>query len=607
MDRDDFERRLAALLVVTAALLTILVVRLWQVQLVQGDYYLKLSEENRLRVTPVAAPRGPIVDRDGRTLVANRPAFTVALLPLEYRHPQTETPALAKILGIDPAEITARLAEGRSRPFAPVRLRRDVPKDVVAGLEEGQLDLPGVLVEVEPVRQYVYKTLAAQIFGYVGEISEQELRRLRPAGYEPGDLVGKDGIEQTYDAYLRGRNGQMQTEVDAQGRVVRTLGTVPAVAGDTVVLGLNLAIQQAAEAALTDHPGAIVAMDPRDGTIVAMVSHPEYDPNLFSGGITAAAWNGLVKDPQQPLLNRTIQAAYPPGSVFKIVTASTALEMNVVQPDTGFYSPGYYNLGGWTFHEWKALGHVNFIDAIALSCDACFYQLSQRVGPNAISRIAHMYGLGEPTGIDLPNEIAGTVPDTAWKQRVMHQPWYGGDTLNMGIGQGFDLMTPLQIARMVAAVANGGTLETPHVVTEIRAPDGRIVARVSPPPAGRLALSDRTMSILKEGLTAVVTRGTATNVQIPGLTIAGKTGTAETVHGKPYAWLAVYAPVQDSRLVVVAMVENAGFGDEFAGPIVKQVLEAAFVSNQAGVPAPIPGRVPPAGAAPPAAAGAAHP
>ncbi|HLW47625.1 MAG TPA: penicillin-binding protein 2 [bacterium] len=582
MDRDIFERRLSAILVVVAAMLIVLVVRLWQVQVVQGDYYLKLSEENRLRVTPVAAPRGALVDRQGRTLAANRPAFTVALLPLEVRRPAAEAAALGKILGMDPAEILLRLADGRDRPFEPVRLRRDVPKEVIAAIEEGQLDLPGVLVEVEPVRQYVYRSLAAQIFGYVGEINDQELRRLRSAGYELGDLIGKDGVEQTYDAYIRGKNGEIQAEVDAQGRVVRTLGTVPAVPGNTVVLGMDLTVQQVAEAGLGGRPGAVVAMDPRDGTIIAMVSHPAFDPDVFSGGIKAGVWNGLLKDPDRPLLDRVIQGAYPPGSVFKVVTASAALQLGLVTPETGFYSPGYYNLGGWTFHEWKALGHVNFIDAIAQSCDACFYQLAQRAGPNAVADYARRYGLGAPTGVDLPNEGDGVVPDPRWKERVWKQPWFGGDTLNTGIGQGYVLTTPLQIARMMAAVANGGTLVTPHVVTEIRSLDGKVIARIAPPPSGRVNVSRETMAILHTGLAAVVTRGTGTGVLMPGLTVAGKTGTAEASHGKPYAWFAAYAPVDQPRLVVVAMVENAGFGAENALPVVKLVLQAAFGIGESG-------------------------
>jgi penicillin-binding protein 2 len=585
MDRDVFERRLATLIVLIAAMLVVLVVRLWQVQIVQGDYYLKLSEENRLRVTTLAAPRGVLVDRHGRTLVANRPAFTVALLPLELRRPRAEAQAVGKILGMDPAEILARLAAGRDRPFEPVRLKRDVPKEVVAAIEESQLDLPGVLVEIEPVRQYVYGILGAHVFGYTGEINEQELRRLRAAGYEPGDLIGKDGIEQTYDAYIRGRNGQIQAEVDAQGRMVRTLGTVPAVAGDEVVTGLDLAAQQAAETGLGDRRGAVVALDPRTGAVVVFVSHPAFDPNLFSAGITQKAWTGLLKDPARPLLDRAIQGGYPTGSVFKIITGSAALELGLVKPDSRFYCPGYYDLVGHIFHDHEAHGNLNFLDAIAESCNVVFWTISRPVGPMHLAEFARRYGLGSPTGVDLPEEGAGTIPDPVWKQKTWKQPWYAGDTLNTAVGQGYVLTTPMQVARMLAAVANGGTLVTPHVVTEIHAPTGALIARIAPPATGQLRLSAQTMAVLKAGLAAVVSRGTAASIQIPGLAVAGKTGTAEAPHGKPYAWFAGYAPADNPTLVVVAVVEDAGYGAEFAAPIVQKVIQAAFGIGQ---PAPAP-------------------
>ncbi len=580
MDRELFERRLAVLRALIAGLLAILALRLWQVQIVQGDYFLRLSQENGLRVTSIAAPRGLIVDRRGRPIVANRPAFTVAVLPMEMRHPREEVPLLARLLALDPQDVTRRLAASRDRPFEPVRLRRDVPKEVVAAVEESRMDLPGVLVEIEPVRQYIYRDLAAHLLGYLGEISDAELRSLRAQGYGPGELIGKDGIERAYDRYLRGRNGQIQVEVDAQGRPFRTLGTVPAVPGDTVVLGLDLDVQRAAETALGDRAGAVVAMDPANGAIVAMVSHPAFDPDLFSAGITRAAWSSLLRDPRQPLIDRAIQGGYPTGSVFKIVTASAALDLGLVNPDTRFYCPGFYNLGGHIFHDHEAHGHLNFLDAIAQSCNVVFWTVSRPVGPEHLAAYARMFGLGQRTGIDLPQESRGVVPDPGWKRRVYRQPWYAGDTLNTAVGQGYVLATPLQVARMLAAVANGGELVTPHVVTEVRSPEGQVVARIAPPSAGRVRVSAQTMAVLQAGLAAVVTRGTASSIQIPGLAVAGKTGTAENPHGKPHAWFAGYAPADAPRLVVVEIVENAGFGAEFAAPIVRRVVEAAF-----GIPA----------------------
>lgn len=576
MDAEAFERRLTVLLTVIAGLLAILAIRLWQIQIVQGDYFMRLSEENRVRVTPIPAPRGVIMDQRGRPLAVNRPAFTVALLPKELRHPAQEVRVVARLLGMDPAEITRRLAATQDRPSAPVRLRWDVPKQVVAALEESALDLPGVLVEVDPVREYLYRDLAAHLLGYVGEINEAELRTLRGQGYELGDLIGKDGIERTYDRYLRGHDGENQAEVDAQGRIVRTIGTIPAKPGNAVVLGLDLDVQRAAEDGLGNRLGAVIAIDAHTGAILALVSHPAFDPNLFAGGITPAAWTGLLRDPHTPLVDRAIQGAYPTGSVFKIVTGSAALELGLVRPGTRFYCPGYYTLGDRVFHDHETHGDVNFLDAIAKSCDVVFWTLSRPVGPDHLAEYARMFGLGRATGIDLPLEGAGVIPDPAWKERTFKQAWYGGDTLNMAVGQGYVLATPLQVARMVAAVGNGGDLVTPHVVSEIRAPDGRVVSQVAPPSGGRVRLSPQTMAVLQTGLAAVVTRGTAASIQIPGMSVAGKTGTAENIHGKPYAWFAGYAPAEAPRVAVVALVEDVGFGAEYAAPIVQRVLEVAF-------------------------------
>ncbi len=580
MDRETFERRLTALLAVVGGLLLVLAVRLWQIQIVQGEYFLRLAEENRLRITSVAAPRGLIKDRKGRPLTLNRPAFTVSILPTELRHPEQVVPEVARKLGMTPAEVIAKLEASRDRPFDPVRLRRDVPKDAIAALEEVRMDLPGVLVQVEPVRDYLYGPLAVHLLGYLGEINDRELPVLRALGYEAGELIGKDGVERIYDRYLKGRNGQIQAEVDAQGRPLRVLATVRPTPGDTVILGVDLDVQKAAEEALGSRVGAVVAMDPSDGTIVALASHPGFDPNLFATGITTAAWNQVLHDPLQPLLDRATQGGYPTGSVYKIVTATAALELGLVRSDSRFYCPGYYNLGGHIFHDHEAHGNVSFLEGIAQSCNVVFWTLARPVGPEQLAKYARMYGLGQSTGIDLVQESAGVVPDPTWKSRVWKESWYAGDTLNTAVGQGYNLATPLQVARLLAAVANGGQLVTPHLVTEITTPQGQVRRRVSPLATGEVRLSPQTMAVLRAGLAAVVTHGTAASIQIPGLAVAGKTGTAENPHGKPHAWFAGYAPADSPRLVVVALVENVGFGAEFAAPIVQRVLQVAF-----GIPA----------------------
>ena len=588
MDRERFEQRLTVLLAVIGGMLAVLAIRLWQIQIVQGEYYLRLAEENRIRVTSITAPRGQIRDRQGRSLTLNRPAFTVSLVPTELRHPELVIPEVARRLGMSPQEVAARLAAIPDRPYEPVRVRRDVPKEAIAALEENRMDLPGVLVQVEPVRDYLFGPLAAHLLGYLGEIGDRELQTLRSRGYDAGDLIGKDGIERIYDGYLKGRNGQVQEEVDAQGRPLKRLATVPPTPGDIVDLGIDLDVQKAAEEGLGPRLGAVIAMDPRDGTIVALVSHPAFDPNRFATGIPVKEWDRLLHDPQQPLLDRAIQGGYPMGSVFKIVTATAALELGLVQANSWFNCPGYYALGSRIFHDHEEHGALNFVEAIAKSCNVVFWTLARPVGPDNLAKYARMYELGQTTGIDLLQESAGVIPDPDWKQRVWQQMWFPGDTLNTAVGQGYVLATPMQVARLLAAVANGGTLVTPHLVTRISSPEGRLLLRLAPPPSGQIHLSAQTLEVLRAGLEAVVTRGTAVSIQIPGLTVAGKTGTAENPHGIPHAWFAGYAPIDHPTLVVVALVENVGYGAEFAVPIVQRVLQAAFGTGQPGAPHPGP-------------------
>jgi penicillin-binding protein 2 len=364
------------------------------------------------------------------------------------------------------------------------------------------------------------------------------------------------------------------------------LAKIPPSPGNITVLGIDLDIQRAAEEALGSRVGAVVAMDPNDGTIVAFASHPAFDPNLFATGITGSAWTRLLRDPLQPLLDRATQGGYPMGSVFKIVTATAALELGLVQPGTQFFCPGFYTLGNRIFHDHEAHGSLNFVEGIAQSCNVVFWTLARPVGPEHLATYARMFGLGQTTGIDLVQEGAGIVPDPDWKVRVWKEQWYPGDTLNTAVGQGFTLATPIQVARLVAAAANGGRLVTPHIVTEITSPQGQVLLRVAPPPGRTIHVSPQTLDVLQRGLIAVVTHGTAASIQIQGLEVAGKTGTAENPHGRPHAWFAGYAPAKAPQLVVVALVENAGYGAEFAAPIVQRVLRVAFGLPAPGAPRP---------------------
>ncbi|MDQ7843304.1 MAG: penicillin-binding protein 2 [Armatimonadota bacterium] len=570
-------RRLRVLNTIIVALFGLLVARLWQLQVWHGAHYLRQSEENRIRDYILTAPRGVIYDRHGRPLVSNRPAFTVAILPLELKDAARVLPRLAQLVGMPAEEIRRRIDAHRERPFEPVRIRRDVGAAVVARIEEHRMELPGVVILVEPVRHYLYGPMAAHVFGYLGEINEEELRERRDRGYRPGDLVGKAGVERVYESVLRGVDGRLRMEVDALGRPLRVLQRIPAVPGRPIVLTLDLTLQKAAFQGLRDGPqpsGAVVAMDPRSGEILALESQPAYDPNEFAIGITSERWQALTGNPLRPLLNRALGAAFEPGSVFKIVTAVAALEEGLVGPTTTFYAPGYYRLGRWVFRDLRAWGTVTFLQGIQNSINVVFYTLGYRLGGETLAAYAHKMGLGAVTGIDLTGEVSGTIPSPATKQHLVGEPWYPGDAVNMSIGQGAVTVTPLQVARMIASVANGGTLLQPHVLLQAQA-GGRTVR--SQPVVQRRGLYDaRALAVLRAGLRAAVERGTGRATNLAQVAVAGKTGSAENPRGKPHAWFAGYAPADAPRLVVVAFVEHGFRGGMTATPIVRRVMEAAF-------------------------------
>jgi penicillin-binding protein 2 len=571
-------RRLQVLNAIIAVLIGVLVVRLWQLQVLQGRRYLQQSEENRIRDYTLVAPRGVIYDRRGRPLVSNRPSFTVAVLPLELRRSEEVLSNLAAILDLPVEEIQARITARSDRPFEPVRIRRDVGTRVVTMIEENRLDLPGVIILAEPVRHYLHGTLAAHALGYVGEIGEAELAARTGQGYRLGDLIGKAGVERAYEAVLRGVDGRLRMEVDALGRPLREIARVPAIPGRAVVLTLDLDLQRAAAAGLLasgQKSGAVVAIDPRTGGVLAMESLPTYDPNLFATGISAAGWRALSTDRLRPMLSRAISTGFEPGSVFKIVTATAALEEGIVSRTSTFYAPGYFRLGSWVFRDLRAWGTVNFIQGIQYSINVVFYTLGYRLGGERLAAQAKLMGLGQLTGIELPGEIAGTIPSPSTKQGLVGEPWYPGDSVNMSIGQGAVTVTPVQVARMMASIANGGTLWQPHLLMHTIERD-RAKTPFAPVAQQEQIYSPQALAILREGLQAAAERGTGRASAVTGLTIAGKTGSAENPRGKPHAWFAGYAPVESPRVVVVAFVEHGFRGGLSAAPIVRRVFEAAF-------------------------------
>ncbi|TMJ06474.1 MAG: penicillin-binding protein 2 [Bacillati bacterium ANGP1] len=578
MENQQPSRRLFILSLIIGMLIGILVVRLWQVQVLQGASYLRQSEDNRIRDYTLAAPRGIIYDRKGRPLVSNRPAFTVAVLPLELRNPAIVIPRLAPILAMAPDEITTRIVSNRPRLFEPVRIKRDVGPNVVAMIEENRLDLPGVIILPEPVRYYLHGKMAAHVLGYLGEVDPDELAARQVEGYKPGDLIGKAGAERAYETVLRGIDGRLRMEVDALGRPLRVLSRLPAIPGRAIVLTLDLDVQKAAYDALVAsgmQAGAAMAMDPRSGDILAMASIPSYDPNLFAIGISPKAWQAITTDRRKPLLNRAIAATYEPGSVFKLVTATAALEHGIVTRQTMFDAPGYFQLGQWTFGDLRAWGRIDFITGIANSVNVVFYTLGYRLGGEELAKYALMMGLGELTGVDLPGEINGTIPSPSTKEQLVGEPWYPGDSVNMSIGQGAITVTPIQVVRMLGGIATGGQLMQPRILL-MTYDRNRSQHRADPFLQRTVPFQASTLAVLREGMRAVVERGSGLGARIPGLPMAGKTGSAENPRGKPHAWFAGYAPVGEPRIVVVAFVEHGFRGGISAAPVARAVLHAVF-------------------------------
>ncbi len=573
MNISPWAPRAARLSAVALLAFAVLGGRLWSLQALQGQHYLDLSEQNRVRFYVVPAPRGVIYDRKGQPIVSNRAAFTVSALPMEVADQVEAAAALAPLLGMDRAEVLSRLEGARRRAFEPVPLKRGAGKAEIIAVEERRLDLPGVIVQAEPVRDYLHGTVGAHLLGYVGEVTEEELRA-RP-GYRGGDLIGKTGVERTYDAALRGEPGHLRVEVDAAGRPVRVLSREPARPGHSLVLNIDSTLQKAAEDGLRGRSGAVVAMDPRSGDVLVLASAPTYSPAAFSGGISRADWQRLISDRKLPLLNRAAEGTYEPGSVFKVITGLAALTEGVARRSSTYDCNGSIQIGRWVFRDLAAYGTIGFIRGVAVSCNVMFWQLGRALGEERLGRYARELGMGEATGIDLPGEASGLIPSAEWKQKAWKESWYPGDTLNMSIGQGFVLATPVQVARMLSAVANGGTLFHPRLARRIVAPDGAEVASFAAEarPAG-IEFPGEALRTLRDGMRAVVDGGTGVAAAVPGLAIAGKTGSAENPRGIPHAWFAGYAPVESPALVVVVFVEHGRRGGEAAAPIARRIFEA---------------------------------
>ncbi len=582
--------RLHTLLVVCLVLFAVLLGRMVYLQLWRGDYYAKQSDGNRLRQSRILAPRGIIYDSEGKELVNNLPGYAVVLQKQSSYKPET-LQRLSNLLQMPVEEINAKIKASENF-YEPIMLKNNLDQQMVTKIEEQRRYMPEVMLSVQPIRNYPYHELAVHALGYVGEVSSYEIEQGLFKNISQGSLVGKGGLEKTYDKYLRGEDGAFMEEVDVAGNVVKHYDSVQPIPGKNLKLTIDYELQKELEAFTDKHlaflrssgiaPGAraaaVVAIDPRNGAVRAMVSRPGYDPNWFVHGISSKNWNSINNDPNYPMNNKVITGEYPPGSTFKIATGSAAFELKKVGLNEPIFDGGFHpmvptmgNAGG------EVLGWLTFIKALAMSDNVYFYELGYRVGIDNIEKYAHIFGFGERTGIDLEGESKGLVASKKVKREIWDEDWRLGDTFNAAIGQGFNLTTPIQLSVMLSIVANGGTKYQPYLVDSITNSDGSLFEKPKRAEGKHIDVSQQTIDYIRMGMSATTQEG-GTASYFAGLPkpIAGKTGTAENSHGRDHGLFVAYGPVDDPELVVVCIVEQGGFGSIAAGPIVYKAFEEFF-------------------------------
>lgn len=583
VENDEFGGRVKALGYIAVLVIAVLIGRAGYLQLYDGDYYAGLAEGNRIRIIPSMAPRGTFYDRNGELLVQNRPGFTVSLLPLTAPISDDVIARLSELIKVPVEDIKEKIASHTG--FDPIRIKADVTPDIVTIIEEQKSSYPGVVIEVQPIRDYMNKQEAAHTYGYVSEINDMELEEKKDEGYKSGDIIGKFGLEKIYDKELRGENGGQQVEVDVSGKPVQIIGRKDPVPGCDLYLSIDKNIQAAAEKAVDEqlklihaNAAAAVALNPQTGEILAIVSRPAFDPNLFAHGISTKDWNALNNNPYHPMDNKAITGEYPPGSTFKIVTGTAALTEGVVSPEELILDTGHHWIIPKGNAEGEALGLINFRQAMAHSDNVYFYEMGNRLGIDRLEKYARMFGLGARTGIDLPYESDGLVANRRYKEKNFEDgDWYLSETFDAAIGQGFNLVTPLQAAMLMGEIAADGKRFKPHLVNRIVAPDGTVVKEFKPELLSTLEVPDSVLRLVQDGLHDVTKYGTAaSSFQGFNIDIAGKTGTAENPHGRDHGWFVAYGPFNSPNIVVAVIVEQGGFGSQSAVPIGRKILEAAF-------------------------------
>ena len=589
---DEYIGRLNFLGVLIFLVIAVLITRVGYMQFYDGEYYARLAEGNRIRIIPTIAPRGTFFDRNGQLLVTNRPGFTVSLLPLTEPISPEVIQRVSRLLNVPVEEIQRRIDIHYS--FDPIKIKQDVTPDIISIIEEQKNDYRGVIIEVQPVRNYILKQEGAHTFGYVSEISDAELETKKAQGYKSGDIIGKFGLEKIYDKEIRGVNGGEQVEVDVAGKPVQILGKKEPTPGYDLILTIDRDLQVAAENAVDTilkeigaNAAAAVVLNPQNGEVLAMVSRPAFDPNLFAHGISVKDWNAINSNPYHPMDNKTITGEYPPGSTFKIVTGTAALSAGVVTPEEQIFDSGTHWLIPKANASGEALGWLDFHAALAHSDNVYFYEMGNRLGVDRLEKYAQMFGLGKKTGIDLPYESPGIADYKEYKLEVYGEEWYLSETFDASIGQGFNLVTPLQDAMFTGEIAANGKRFKPHLVKKMVTQDGELIKEFQPELLGDLVeqgVEPRIIQLVQNGLREVTVTGTAASTfrDFP-YPIAGKTGTAENSQGRDHGWFVAYAPFENPCVSVAVVVEQGGFGSQSAVPIGRKILEAAFeIMNKRG-------------------------
>ncbi len=597
----ELQARVTALILCLCLIFVFLGARLAHLQIIEGEYFNVLADGNRVRIVPLRAPRGAIYDRHGEVIATSRPAYSVSMIVMNRKEAQESAEKLADLLGMQRQEVLAKIEKNADRLYEPIRITADISPEIHTLIEEMKAELPGVVIEVEPVREYVVGA-APHSVGYVGEITEAQLHDPRYLGYKIGEIIGQSGIELEYDRFLRGTDGGKQVEVDHRGRPTpRILGQIEPVSGHDIMLSLDLRLQQIVEREMRDHlellqqgeyenakAASMVVLDINSGYVLAMANLPAFDPNEFVKGLSTTQFMSMLQDPLRPFNNRAIAGLYAPGSTFKMVTAIAALEEARVTPDERIYCSGYHPLvPSLGCFRRQAHGGVDLVRSLVVSCNVYYYELGRRLGVDTIAEYATKLGLGAKTGIDIAGEASGLMPTTSWKREAYETKtpsWISepqfllAEHMMVGIGQVYNTYTPLQMANYVATIANSGSRYRPQLLKKVINPDGEVVLETSPEILDNIDLSPETLDLIKQGMLGVTEPGGTAGGVFAGfpIKVAGKTGTADNPHGDDHAWFVGYAPAENPSIAFAVIIEQGGFGGASAGALARKVLAEYF-------------------------------